>query len=304
MNNSPGLSVVILTMNEERNLPDCLGSLRDLPCELFVVDSGSTDRTVEIARTAGATVFSHAFENYGLQRNWALENLPLSHEWVLNLDADERLTPELAREIAGTLASAPDDIAGFHLRRRTVFLGRWIRHGGHYPNFQLRLFRRSAGRCEDRLYDQHFIVRGKVASLENDYIDVVASDLTTWSQRHIRWAAAEADESLRRDVGNNSVRPELTSGPVARRRWLRSKVYARAPLFVRPLSYWLYRYFIRLGFLDGREGLVFHFLQGFWFRFLVDSMIWTRRSARREQPVAYSSAKSSSDAENPLRGVE
>jgi glycosyltransferase involved in cell wall biosynthesis len=296
MTSSRGLSVVILTMNEDRNLPDCLSSLHDLPCELFVVDSGSTDRTLEIARAGGAAVFSHAFENYGLQRNWALGNLPFSHEWVLNLDADERLTPELAREIAGALASVPDDIAGFLLRRRTVFLGRWIRHGGHYPNYQLRLFRRSAGCCEDRLYDQHFVVRGKVASLQNDYIDVVASDLTTWSQRHIRWAAAEADESLRRQTGNNSVRPELTGGPVARRRWLRSKVYGRAPLFVRPLSYWIYRYFIRLGFLDGKEGLVFHFLQGFWFRFLVDAMIWTGR-ATGEDPVALRSARSSSDAE-------
>src|SRR2546430_1031156 len=119
--NMPGLNVVILTLNEERNLSDCLASLAGLECDVFVVDSGSADRTVEIARAAGAQVATHRFEGYGKQRNWALENLPLTGEWVLNLDADERLTPELAREIATTLAVPQPNIAGFLLRRRTVF---------------------------------------------------------------------------------------------------------------------------------------------------------------------------------------
>jgi hypothetical protein len=198
---------------------------------------------------------------------------------VLNLDADERLTPELAREIAGTMAHLPNGIDGFMLRRRTVFMGRWIRHGGHYPNYQLRLFRRCAGQCEDRLYDQHFVVQGNTAALRHDYIDVVASELSTWSARHIRWAGSEATESMGRNAAlGPRVPASLTSGRIARKRWLREKVYGQAPLFVRPLAYWLYRYFIRLGFLDGKEGLVFHFLQGFWYRFLVDAIIHERRA--------------------------
>lgn len=272
------LSVVILTFNEERNLPDCLASVTGLDCEVFVVDSGSTDRTLEIARNAGARVFEHPFEGYSQQRNWALGNLPLSCEWVLNLDADERLTAGLAREIRETLEHPPEKIDGFRLRRRTVFMGRWIRHGGHYPNYQLRLFRRAKGSCEDRKYDQHFIVQGRVESLKNDYIDVVASALSTWSIRHVRWAEAEADEMARRRSVNGAwVRASLTEGPISRKRWLRNKVYERAPLFVRPVAYWAYRYFIRLGILDGLEGLVFHFLQGFWYRFLVDSVLYERR---------------------------
>jgi glycosyltransferase involved in cell wall biosynthesis len=272
-------SVVILTLNEAKNLPDCLASLRDLDCEVFVVDSGSSDCTIEIAEQAGASVFTHPFEGYGVQRNWALRELPFSCEWVLNLDADERLTPELAREIAATMAAPLNGINGFMLRRRTVFMGRWIRHGGHYPNYQLRLFRRDAGQCEDRLYDQHFVVNGRTAALRNDYIDVVAAELSTWSARHIRWAGCEATESMGRDaVPGPRVPATLTGGRIAQKRWLREKVYGQAPLFVRPLAYWLYRYFIRLGFLDGKEGLVFHFLQGFWYRLLVDAIILERRA--------------------------
>ena len=281
------VSVVVLTLNEELNLPDCLRSLAGLPCEIFVVDSGSSDRTPAIAREMGATVIGHPFSSYGEQRNWALENLPFQSAWILNLDADERLTQELADEIRVTLQSASHDpaaleTAGYMLRRRTVFRGRWIRHGGHYPNYQLRLFRRSRGVCEDRLYDQHFVVQGHVTSLKHDYIDIAAGDLSSWSRRHFRWAAAEADEQIRaRGESKSRVPASLTDGPIARRRWLREKVYGRAPLFIRPVAYFLYRYFLRLGFLDGKEGFVFHCLQGFWYRFLVDATLWERRLPAR-----------------------
>jgi glycosyltransferase involved in cell wall biosynthesis len=279
----PELSVIVLTLNEEHSLPDCLRSLADLECEVFVVDSGSVDATVSIAQEAGAHVVEHPFENYGQQRNWALKNLQLRGEWILNLDADERLTPELAAEIADvTRSSGPGGtgIDGYMLRRRTVFRGRWIRHGGHYPNYQLRLFRYGKGRCEDRLYDQHFLVTGAVGQLRNDFIDTAAGDLSAWSLRHFRWAAAEAMEQRAQQANpydGARVAASLHEGPIARRRWLRDKLYARVPLFVRPAAYFFYRYILRLGFLDGREGFVFHCLQGFWYRFLVDAMLWEDR---------------------------
>ncbi len=265
------LSTVILTFNEEANLPACLASVAPLGGELFVVDSGSRDRTTEIARAAGAQVFEHPFENYGEQRNWALRNLPIKTGWVLNLDADERLTPELAEEIGKAVSTAPDSVSGYMLRQRTVFMGRWIRHGGHYPSYHLRLFRFGRGRCERRLYDQHFLVDGPVLPLENDYLDVVASDIDNWTLRHLRWARLEA-EDIHGRVGNGEerVKPSPVGSPIQRKRWLRDGPYARTPLYLRAFLYWGYRYFLRLGFLDGREGLVFHFLQGFWFRFMVD----------------------------------
>lgn len=278
------LSVIVLTYNEEANLPACLASLNGLDCEVFVVDSGSTDRTLEIAKAAGAHVAEHSFEHYAAQRNWAQANLPVQSEWMLHLDADERLTPDLVKEINEVMADPAPDVDGFLLRKRTFFMGRWIRHGGHYPSYHLRLLRRDRGHCEDRLYDQHFIVSGRVARLRHDYVDVVASDLSTWTRRHIRWAELEAREMLSVNQGPHRVQPRLFGTAIERRRWLRERLFWRSPLFVRAFGYWVYRYVFRLGFLDGVEGLIFHFLQGCWYRLLVDAHIYEARRRARAKP--------------------
>jgi len=291
---SPGAGVapvaaVVLTHNEERNLPDCLASLVGWVREIFVVDSGSTDATLAIAREAGATVLQHPFEHYGAQRNWAIDNLPITAPWTLHIDADERITPELSRSIMGVFGQGRPSIAkidGFLVSRRTIFMGRWIRHGGHYPAWHLRLIRTGAGRCEDRLYDQHFYVSGAVQKLQGDLIDTLTPDLATFTARHLRWAALEAAEHEAPSDAVGRIRGKLaTDNAIERRRWLRDW-YARLPLFVRPTAYFLYRYIVRLGFLDGRAGLVFHVLQGFWFRFLVDALILERRVRRRDGRAA------------------
>ena len=188
------LSVIILSFNEETNLPACLDSLNGLHCSVFVLDSFSTDRTPQIAHERGVSFHQHVFENYALQRNWSQQNLPIETPWVLHLDADERLTPELVTEINSLMQAPPAGVNGFMLRKRTIFLGKWIRHGGHYPSYHLRLFRADSGRCEDRLYDQHFIVDGPVKKLNSDYLDIIASSLSSWTFRHARWAQAEARE--------------------------------------------------------------------------------------------------------------
>ena len=273
------LTVVVLTYNEELNLPACLDSLRGLQATVSIVDSGSTDGTLQIAAAHGVETTAHPFDNYAAQRNWALRNLPISTDWVLNLDADERLTPELVAEINQVLESgANPGVDGYLLRKRTIFMGRWIRHGGHYPSFHLRLFKLGRGRCEDRKYDQHFVVDGGTATLRNDYIDVVSSSLVSWTLRHARWAEMETNELTMPVRANGQVVPDMIGNPIQRRRWWRN-AYSRGPLFVRAFAYWIYRYIIRLGFLDGTEGLIFHFLQGFWFRFLVDAMIYEGRRA-------------------------
>ncbi len=272
----PPLSVVILTFNEEKNLPVCLRSLDGLKAEIFVVDSGSTDRTLEIARAAKVVLAEHPFIDYGSQRNWAQQNLPIRTEWVLHLDADERLTPELVTEINQTMANPDPQVDGYLLRKRTFFMGRWMRHGGHYPAFHLRLFRKSKGSCENRKYDQHYLVDGRVSQLQNDYIDVVCSDLTTWSMRHVRWAGAEAAEIAEDVVGGHQIEAKLGGTAIEQKRWLRSRFYQRWPPFWRAFLYWFLRYFVRMGFLDGKEGMIFHFLQGYWFRFLVDSILYER----------------------------
>jgi glycosyltransferase involved in cell wall biosynthesis len=268
---------VVLTFNEKANLPDCLASLRGLRADIWVVDSGSTDGTLALAAAYGAETVHHPFVNYANQRNWALANLPITTEWVLNLDADERLTPELVAEINEVLVNG-SSVDGYLLRKRTIFMGRWIRHGDHYPSYHLRLFKRASGRCENRQYDQHFVVDGSTATLRNDYVDVVSSSLASWTTRHVRWAEMERAELLSSIDRAGQVVPDFSGNPIQRRRWWRN-AYARGPLFLRAFGYWVYRYFFRLGFLDGTEGLIFHFLQGFWFRFLVDSLIYERRRA-------------------------
>jgi glycosyltransferase involved in cell wall biosynthesis len=279
------VTAIVLTLNEEANLPDCLDSLSGWVQEVIVVDSGSTDATVRIARERGARVEEHPFENYGAQRNWALDKLEIRTPWVLNVDADERVTVELRDSIVGVLAEPRDEVQGYLVTRRTVFLGQWIRHGGHYPAWHLRLFRVGKGRCEDRLYDQHFLVDGKVERLPGDLIDTLTADLGTFVRRHVGWAALEAREQTERASGAR-VRPRLLSrNPVEVRRWLRT-LYDRLPLFVRPVLYFVYRYFLRLGFLDGRKGFIFHVLQGFWYRFLIDSMILELRRGRSYERVS------------------
>jgi hypothetical protein len=206
------------------------------------------------------------------------------------------LTPELADEI-NTLLSTDPAVDGFLLRKRTVFMGRWIKHGGHYPAYHLRLFRVTRGRCEERLYDQHFLVDGAVGQLEHDYIDVLTSDLSSWTVRHARWADLEAREIMTSRSDREQVRAAFWGTPIQRRRWLRQRLFYRFPLFVRPFAYWFYRYFLRLGFLDGPEGLVFHFLQACWYRFLVDANVYeaSRRPAVRMVAAACDPVASAND---------
>jgi glycosyltransferase involved in cell wall biosynthesis len=271
------LAVVVLTRDEELNLPACLASLDGLPCERFVVDSGSTDRTVEIAQQLGAQVLFHPFESHAKQWRWSLDNLACTPQWVLGLDADQQLTPELKHELAQLLAHGGDhlhDVAGFYVKRRQVFRGRWIRHGGYYPKYLLKLFRHNAVYLDDRdLIDHHFYVRGRVGKLKSDLIEcnVKENDIGFWIGKHNHYAVLHAQEELEYRTGWRvlPIQPSLLGNPDQRTLWLKLLWY-RLPLYIRPFMYFAYRYLVRLGFLDGKEGLIFHVLQGFWYRLLVD----------------------------------
>ncbi len=274
------LSVVILTYNEEVNLPACLESVEGLDCEVFVIDSGSTDRTAEIARDAGAEVIFHEFETQAQQLNWALEHLSLKGEWVLRLDADERLTHGLADELGSVLPSLSPDIAGLYLKRRVYFLGRWMRHGGYYPTWLLRVWRNGCAQSEDRLMDEHMVLlRGHAAYLQHDIVEQNQKGLLAWIERQNRYSSREA-VALVNGSGEEGIRPQLFGTPEARRRWLKQNVYLRFPPFIRAFLYFVYRYVFQRGFLDGKEGLIFHFLHGCWYRFLIDGKIYELRKHR------------------------
>lgn len=269
------ITAIILTQDEEEHVADCIRSVADFVSDVVVVDSGSTDRTVEIAERLADRVLEHEFTSYSDQRNWAQRHAGAGNEWVFHLDAGERCSEQLQREIEELFTGGPPAHDGYIVRRRTVFMGRWIRFGGIYPSFHLRLYRRELGRCEDRAYDQHFVVDGDVEELEGDLIDRVGENVIDWSRKHLRWAQVEAD--LRERGGEGEVEPRLFGTGIERRRWLRERVFYRMPGFLRPALYFLVRYVVLLGFLDGKPGLVYHTLHGFWYHFLVDSVIAERR---------------------------
>jgi glycosyltransferase involved in cell wall biosynthesis len=252
---------------------------------VHIVDSESTDRTVELATAMGAQVVVRRWTTYADQFNWGLEHCGISARWVMRLDADEEVTPELAAAIRDFLAAPPEAVSGMWVRRRVYFMGRWIRHGGYYPTWLLRVFRNGVGRCEALWMDEHIVLsRGRSIEIAADIIDKNNKDLTFWTDKHNKYASREVRDIVerRRDAADGVLESGLGQGQASRRRWLKDNVYSRMPLFVRPFLYFFYRYFVRLGFLDGREGLIFHFLQGFWYRFLVDAKLyeWRRTHGR------------------------
>jgi glycosyltransferase involved in cell wall biosynthesis len=270
------ITAIIPTYNEEANLEACMQGLSGWIGEVFVVDSGSTDATIAIAEQYGARVVRHPFETHARQWAWALENLPCSHEWILGLDADQRVTPALRAEIVRLFTEDAETLRvvnGFYMNRRQIFRGRWIRHGGYYPKYLLKLVRRQRVRIDSNDFlDHHLHVAGRTAKLRQDLIEDnrKENDIAFWIDKHVRYAALLAlEERLRRAGGAAPITPSLRGNPDQRALW-QKRVWWTLPRYARPFLYFAYRYFIRLGFLDGREGLIFHFLHACWFRLLVD----------------------------------
>jgi len=210
-----------------------------------------------------------------IRKTSALNNLPIKNQWVLGLDADQIITPELADEIGRSfISNKMDKYEGYYIKRRQIFLGKWIRHGGYYPYYLLKLFKKDCVKVEEKETDHHFYVNGKTGKLKNDLIEWNRKDdLSFWIDKHNRYATLQALEEISQKKEFYS-RGSLFGNKDERTLWLKSKIWRRLPLFIRSFLYFLYRYFFRLGFLDGKEGLIFHFLQGFWYRFLVDSKIY------------------------------
>lgn len=268
MNYQANVAVIILTLNEEQNLPQALDSVRGWAREVFIVDSFSTDATIDIGRRYACHIVQHPFSGYATQRNFALDALPISAEWIFFLDADEWLPDALKAEIVDRLETAGDEFDGFLVNRRLLWMGRWIKRG-YYPVHLLRLFRRGKGRCEAREINEHIVVDGRVGELEHDMIHEDHKSVTEWVEKHNRYAAAEAQELVR--AAHAEVREgRLLGNALEQKRWLRSHVWNRLPPLLRPVAYFGYRYVLRGGFLDGREALAFHVLQGLWLQTLID----------------------------------
>lgn len=271
------LAAIILTKNEEADLPSCLDSLRGVATEVHVIDSGSTDATLRIAHDYGATVYEHPFETYSEQFNWALDNIATQAEWIFRIDADERVTAGLGRSIQDHLRSSAPSVTGLQVARSTRFLGTDIRWGDTYPVWLLRIWRRGYGRCENTWMDEHIVLdSGATLQLAGDLVHIIPKNLAEWTKKHVWYAGRECQ-----DILQPRSQDALTAGfasQASRKRWLKDGLYLRLPLFLRAVLYWFYRYFFRLGFLDGRSGFIYHLLHAFWYRFLVDAMLFERAS--------------------------
>lgn len=295
------LDLIVLTYNEELNLEYCLRSVEGLPRNIFVVDSGSTDRTVEIAQKFNAHVVTHEFTTQAEQFNWALDNLPVKSEWVLRLDADEYLLPELKEEIARVVPKLPAEITGLYLKRRMIFLGRWIRHGGYYPTWILRLFRYGKGRSERAELNEHIVLsEGEISYLKHDFVDEDHEGLVSWTLKHEGYSARQARfiNRIEQDYDPGLIEAKLSTVPIKRKRWLMKHVYVPAPMFVRAFLYFVYQYVLRLGFLDGVQGLIFQFLHGCWYPFYTDAKIFEQRF-REKNPCVESQAQLTGEQTKP-----
>lgn len=274
---SEPVHAIILTLNEEAHVKRCIESLIGNVDTITVVDSGSSDATIDIVLKENLSLYSNPWKNYSTQMNFAIDKLKGREGWILRIDADEVFSMDGVKDLRVYLRGIDQNCKGLLLQRRIFFLGRRMRRGGIEPSWQLRLWRNGHGRCEDRWMDEHIVVDGAVQKSKLVVSDVNLNSLTWWSAKHNGYASREAVDLLnaRYSFMKASTLPRSGVSPQARaRRFLKEKIYRRIPLGVRGIVYFIYRYVFLLGFLDGRAGFYFHFLQGLWYRVLVDAKVY------------------------------
>ena len=283
------LTVIILTYNEEIHLSRLLANIASLTRQVVVVDSFSSDKTVEIARYWGAVVYQNTFVNNAHQFQWALDHCNIDTEWVMKLDADEYLTEELLKEIHVKLPRLGPEVTGVYLKRQVHFMGAWIKYGGYYPITLLRIWRVGVGAMEQKWMDEHIkLSHGETVEFVNDFIDENLNNLSWWVEKHNKYATREAIEYLNGKYEFfkvDAIDKDLKTQESVKRK-LKDNYYNKLPLFFRAFIYFLYRYFFKLGFLDHKKGLIWHFLQGFWYRFLVDAKIYQIENLAKERGVS------------------
>lgn len=273
------LSVIILTYNEEMHIRRCIENVLPIAKDIFIIDSYSNDKTLEIAKEySNVHVLQNKWENnYAKQFNWGLTNSPIKTKWVLRLDADEYLLPELVQELQEKLPSLPDDVSGIIFNRRHIFMDKWMRRG-IYPVKLLRVFQYGKGICEQRLMDEHIqLTEGHAVEFEHDFCDHNLNDLSWFCHKHVNYAIREAVDLL--DIEMNLTGAAETDenkniSKQAQAKRMKKHKYAQQPLFWRSFAYFCYRYFLKGACLDGKVGFIWTFLQGWWYRTLVDAKVY------------------------------
>lgn len=273
------LSVIILTYNEEIHIRRCLENIAPVAKDIFIIDSFSIDKTLAIAHEyEQVQVLQNKWENnYAKQFNWGLQNAPIQTQWVLRLDADEYLLPELVQELQDKLPTLPEDVNGIIFNRRHIFMDKWMRRG-IYPVKLLRVFRYGKGLCEQRLMDEHIqLTEGRAVEFEHDFCDHNLNNLSWFCHKHVNYAIREAVDLLDIELdltGAAETDENKQISEQARAKRMKKHQYAKQPLFWRSFAYFCYRYFLKGACLDGKIGFIWTFLQGWWYRTLVDAKVF------------------------------
>lgn len=262
------ITAIILTRNEEDYIEDCINSIKGIVKRIVVVDSFSEDKTVELAQKSGAEVHQHEFYNYSKQYMYAVDVAEVKTTWILRIDADERLTEESAAELEKLCnANSDTDVTGIILRFYNMFLGKPMMHGGMYPWKKLSVYKTGKGNIEDRNMDEHIILdSGTVIEAKKDSKHLAFRGLTFFTNKCNWYSTREAMDYF--------DRIKVTDQNASLKTRIKMNVYYKLPLGFRSWAYYVYRYYIRLGFLDGKEGKIFAFLHAYWYRFLVDAKIY------------------------------
>lgn len=274
------LTVIILTKNEEKNIVNCIESVRNIAKRIVVIDSYSDDRTKELAELSGAEIIQNKWTNYATQFMFGLENAKITTKWVLRLDADERLTDESSKELENLIIKNDNtDINGIILRFEVVFLGKKLRHGGIYPFRKLCAFKRGKGHMENRNMDEHIVLdEGKSIEMKSDSMHLDYKDLTYWIDKHNKYSSSEVLDY----IGDYNSDNNNLDRKAKIKRFFKYRIYYKLPMGTRAHMYYLYRYILLRGFLDGKEGKIFCFLQAYWYRFLVDAKIYEKERGKNE----------------------
>lgn len=271
-------SFIILTYNEEKHIGRLLESIAGLHAPVFILDSGSTDQTIPLCRKYQTSVAQHPFENHPRQWHVALNTFPIATPWVIGLDADQQLSPELYGMLTNFRDAEHRNVNGIYFNRKNFFKGRWIKHGGYYPKYLLKMFRYGIGFSDlNENMDHHFVVPGQTLIWDKGYLleeNLKENRISFWISKHNRYSDLLASEEVERrlKLRSQTLKPAWNGNPDERIAWAKN-IWWKLPLFARPFLYFFYRMFFQLGILDGRRGLLFHFLQGFWFRMIVDVKI-------------------------------
>ena len=276
------ITAIILTYNEEIHIRRCLENLNSFSCKVYVVDSFSTDATVDIARELGAEVVQYTWPgNQAEQFNRALDNLQIDTDWIVRLDADEYLTQPLIDELRQKLPAMPKSVSALSLSRARAYCGKVLRHGIVGDVRIIRIFRKGMARYEKRIMDEHLsVLSGDTVEMKHAFVDDNRMPIGRFVQKHNEYASREAALLLDAEyhLTETSGLPQNHGEEVSRKRAQKAR-YAKMPLFWRAVGYFFYRYIIRLGFLDGREGFLWDFMQGLWYRTLVDAKIFEIKKA-------------------------